>query len=212
MDYKINKELSELIGVLIGDGNIYYNPKIRKYYFEITGDPELEKDYFEYVSNLVYSLIGKKPSIRKSGRGLRLRLYSKEFIEFLINVLDFPYGKNKGKTVKIPEKITSRKWEITKYCLRGITDTDGSLFVSRKGNVLNYPCIEISTISKPLAIQISEMISPKYRVGFREFQMPTGNTMHKLSLNGNKIVSRWIKDVGFSNKRKLNKWNGTGVI
>ena len=39
MKFKLNNNLAELIGIIIGDGNIYYNQKVRKYYFDITGDP-----------------------------------------------------------------------------------------------------------------------------------------------------------------------------
>ena len=129
--FEINTKLSELIGIIIGDGNVYYNPKLGKYYFEITGDPKLEREYFEYVSNLVQEIIHKKPTIRIGGRGLKLRLYSKEFIEFLVYKLNFPYGK-KSEIITIPRKINN--WNLSKYCIRGITDTDGSLFLSKKGN------------------------------------------------------------------------------
>jgi len=40
---KIKKELSELIGIIIGDGNIYYNKSKRVYYIEITGNPKKEQ-------------------------------------------------------------------------------------------------------------------------------------------------------------------------
>jgi len=202
--YKLNKKLSELIGIIIGDGNIYYNPKLRKYYFEITGDPKLERSYFEYISNLVQEIIHKKPSIRIQDRGLKLRLYSKEFIEFLIKKLNFPYGK-KSEIITIPKKINN--WNLLKYCIRGITDTDGSLFLSKKENNLNYPSIEISTNSKFLALQIQKSLKNKYRVCFRKFSKIGINDKYVVSVNGVIMVKKWIREIGFSNKRKLTKIN-----
>ena len=201
--FEINTKLSELIGIIIGDGNVYYNPQLRKYFFEITGDPKLENEYFEHISNLVQDIIHKKPSIRIGGRGLRLRLYSKEFIEFLIHRLNFPYGK-KSEIITIPKKINN--WNILKYCIRGITDTDGSLFFSKKGNNLFYPSIEISTNSKFLAFQIKNILKNKYRICLRKFSKKGINNKYVVSVNGNIMVKRWVEEIGFSNKRKLEKW------
>jgi hypothetical protein len=197
-------ELSELIGIIIGDGNIYYNQKLNKYYFEITGNPSNEKNYYQYISNLIYNLLGKKPTVRIGGRGLRLRVYSKEFVEFLIFDLKLPYGKNKGSTVKIPNYISSKEWNILKYCIRGITDTDGSLFIAKK-NKKDYPCIEISTTSKGLAFQLKELLSTHYKIGFRKFRPKNFKEKYTLSINGKQRVNQWIKDIGFSNKIKIKK-------
>ena len=199
-------KLSELIGVIIGDGNIHYNSKTRKYFFEITGDPKLERDYFEYVRTLISSLLDKNPKIYVRDRGLRIRVYSKEFVEFLINKLNMPYGEGKCEKVEIPELIYSQDWGILKYCIRGITDTDGSLFVSKKPGIEKYPGIEISTTSKNLSLQLRKIISQKYRIGFREFKKYNYRRRYILSINGNIMVDKWIKDIGFSNKRKLKVW------
>ena len=200
--FRFKKELAELIGIIIGDGNIYYKPEFRKYYFEITGDPNLEVDYFNYISDLVYKILRKRPSIR-FGRGLMLRLYSKEFVEFLINVIKLPHGRIKGSSVTIPKYVESRNWNTLKLCIRGITDTDGSLFLSKKSHRNDYPCIEISTISKSLAFQLKKLLESKYRIGFR-LQSKRGLTdRYIISVNGDNMVNKWIKDIGFSNKRKI---------
>ena len=198
-------KLSELIGIIIGDGNIYYKPDKRKYYFEITGDPKLEKSYFDYISKLVQSLLGKKPTIRTQNRGLKLRLYSKNFVEFLIKELGIPHGRDKGTMVKIPDRFISQEWKILKMCIRGIADTDGSLFLSKKGNNLNYPCIEIVTTSKPLAFQLKTLLSNKFRIGFRKYSRGEFRKQYILSVNGDNMVNQWIEDIGFSNQRKSDK-------
>ena len=199
-------KLAELIGVIIGDGNIYYNKNFRKYYFEITGDPLLENEYFEYISNLVFSLLNKRPSISVRNRGLKLRCYSKEFVEFLINDLGMPYGRKKGISITIPKFIYDQEWGILRYCIRGIIDTDGSLFLAKKSHRKDYPTIEVSTISKNLAYQLKFLLSKKYRIGFRYFSKKGITGKYVISLNGDEMVSRYIEDIGFSNLRKLKVW------
>lgn len=201
-------KLAELIGIIIGDGNIYYNKKFRKYYFEITGDPLLENEYFRYISDLVFSLLGKRPGIRVGGRGLKLRCYSKDFVEFLINDLGMPYGNKKGLNITIPSFIYDQEWNILKYCIRGIIDTDGSLFLAKKSHRIDYPTIEVSTISKNLAYQLKFLLSGNYRIGFRYFSKKGITGKYVISINGEEMVDRYINDIGFSNLRKLKVWDG----
>ncbi len=141
---EITKELSELIGIIIGDGNIHYNQKTRKYYIEITGNLN-ERKFFAHISNLFKILINKPGNIRIN-RGLRLRVYNKEFVEFLIYNLELHYNKGKCYSVEIPNKIYKNNNYVSS-CLRGIFDTDGSYFLADKGYRKDYPCIEISTCS-----------------------------------------------------------------
>jgi len=204
------KKLAELIGILIGDGNIYYKPKFRKYYFEITGNPKLEKNYFNYVSKLIEELLGKKPSLRIANRGLRLRIYSKLFVEFLINDLKLPYNKNKGSNIIIPEFIYNQEWNVLKYCIRGIIDTDGCFFLASKGYRKDYPTIEFTTTSKKLALQLKKILSEKYRIGFRIYSRGSFKTQYIISLNGESMTNRYLRDIGFSNLRKIK--SGTGGI
>lgn len=199
-----SRELSELIGIIIGDGNIYYKKKFRKYFFEITGNPKLERDYFDYIVNLINYILNKKPKIYIRGRGLKIRIYSKNFVEFLIYDLKMPYCRGKCSKVKIPDIIYSQDWEILKYCIRGITDTDGSLFVSKKPGVDKYPCIEITTTSKRLSSQLKQILSKRYRIGFREFRKKPYKRRYIFSINGVDMVNKWIEDIGFSNNRKIN--------
>lgn len=203
---EISKELAELIGIIIGDGCLYYSKKFNKYYIEIVGDPKLDRNHFEYISTLVEKILNKKPTIVVRSKGLRLRFYSKEFLEFLINELKMPFGKIKGKTVKIPNKIVSFGWEFIKKCIRGIADTDGSLFLANKGYRKDYPTIEISSISKNLVYQLKKILEEKdFRIGLRKNEN-VPNTIYRLSINGEIMVKKWIEEIGFSNKRHYQKY------
>ena len=42
---KLNNNIAELIGVIIGDGCIRYKPHLSQYYIEIVGDKNNEKEY-----------------------------------------------------------------------------------------------------------------------------------------------------------------------
>jgi intein/homing endonuclease len=201
------KKLAELVGVIIGDGNICYLKNLRKYYIEITGNPKSEGNYYEYLSCLFKDLIGKRGTLSLRERGLRLRVYSKKFVEYLIYRLGMWYGARKSYNIEIPEAIFNSSNDIIYSCLRGIFDTDGSFFVANKEGKL-YPCIEISTCSRILAIQISLILGDDFRVNFR---IKTSNCYFKgrafvVSIYGNKQIIKWFEIIGSSNPLTMDKY------
>jgi len=212
---KINHKLAELIGAIIGDGSIRYCPEINQYYVEIVGNINEENEYFNYLNDIFVKELDLKTSIKIRGRGLRLRVYSKAFVEFLVYQLKLPYNKYKCANIMIPDVILN-DYLLLNSCLRGIMDTDGSLFFADKGYRKDYPTIEISTISSKLAQQLNTILSIKFRVGFRNYKQDKFQRIYRISLNGEKMVDEWYKEIGFSNKRNLNKYkkykNGNGGI
>jgi len=135
---ELNSKISELIGAIIGDGCIRYKPEIGQYYLEIVGNKDKEKQYFDYLKNILKKEFNLNTHIKTRERGLRLKAYSKLFVEFLINELNLPYNKEKGENIIIPKQIAQNP-ELLRYCLRGIVDTDGSLFLSNKSHRQDYP-------------------------------------------------------------------------
>jgi hypothetical protein len=126
-------ELCEFVGAIIGNGNLWTDSL--RYRVELTGDPKLDKEYFDYLSAIAELLFKKKPYVmRIRQRGLRWRLQSKNAYSILRD-LGLPAGKGKSHRVEIPEAIIQKGWDYTKWTLRGIMDTDGTLFFSKKTTV-----------------------------------------------------------------------------
>ena len=136
---------------------------------------------------------------------MRLKVYSKSFIEFLLGDLKLPSNKEKCQNVFIPKQIIKNK-KLLDGCLRGIVDTDGSLFLAKKSHRTDYPSIEISTTSKKLAKQLKEILCKRFRIGFRSHKRKNFFRLYVISLNGEKIVDQWVRDIGFSNMRNLKKY------
>jgi len=114
-------------------------------------------------------------------------------------------NKIKGENIFIPEIIRSNT-SLRNDCIRGITDTDGSLFLANKGYRNDYPTIEISTTSKKLAIQIKTILSKNFRIGFRKFKAQNYRMIYRISINGDKMVQKWVKLIGFSNTRNIKRY------
>ncbi len=206
---KIN--LYELIGLIIGDGSIMYGWKSKEgkkhYRLYINGDIKDDIEYFKEVSRLVFRICGKKPKIRASYKlndtRLELYIYNKNFVEYLINKLKLDYGK-KTFIVTIPRKFT--KWRYSKHVLRGLFESDGSLYFSKSRITIKYPSyprIEIRTVSKRLAHQIYTILKQrKFNVQF----MITKYNDFKIYLSGKIMLQKWIEEIGFSNKNTISKY------
>ena len=195
----------EFIGVLIGDGYIRHNSKRRVYQIEIAGNVDEDYEYFIKISEFVQKITSRKPTIRikkeKTWKSLRLEINNKNFIEYLFR-LGLPEG-NKTFTISIPEKFLD--WKYSRHIIRGILETDGCIYFSKSKKIEypSYPRIEIKTSSKKLKSQIMEILNKK---GFKVYCRKCENT-YSLTLSGEKMLKKWIDEIGLSNKRNISKYD-----
>jgi hypothetical protein len=197
----ISRELCEFIGAIIGNGNLWTDGS--RYRVELTGDPKLDKEYFNYLSAISQNLFGKNPyPIRVRQRGLRWRLQSKDAFILLRN-LGLPVGKGKSHKVTIPQMIMQKDWNLAKWTIRGIMDTDGTLFFSKKTYAQPiYPTIELRTCSAELAKQVQTLLIAN---GFRARKRGNQEEGFHVALYGIEMLSRWIAEIGFSNPKHASK-------
>lgn len=152
--------LYELMGIILGDGYIFYNTKKSRYRFEIYGNAEEDKYYFEQIAEFIKS-IGFEPKLfikfERLGKCLKLTANKKECVEYIIKNLKIPY-KNKTFDGFILEEFIP--WKFSKHIIRGIFETDGSIYFSRRTpeKKPTYPRLEIKTSSRKLAEQIYQIL------------------------------------------------------
>ncbi len=201
---KSTPELAEFIGVLIGDGHMYNTGN--RYVIGITGNLNLEEDYYLYLKKLIKNVWGKDVKIKKYKYKVFIVFSSKSIFKFLTSSMGLVSGNSCYKKF-IPEVIT-KDWDLVKHTIRGIVDTDGSIFVANKPGSPNYPSIEITTTSPILAFKIKEILTDK---GFRVAKIWTycskksKLTTYKVPLNGYKNLELWMQEIGFSNNYKAVK-------
>jgi len=202
---EINKGVAELVGILIGDGYIYR--KNHKYQIGFVGSPKTDREYFEKIKKLIFDEWNKESKIILRQNGLRIVINSKEISNFLINNLGLPYGKGKCEKVTIPPRIINN-WDLVKYSIRGIMDTDGTIFVSKKLGIDRYPTMEITTTSPNLANQIREILLKRgFKLGnIRKSKSKLSKRVaYRVPLYGKENVKKWLNEIGFSNNYKLNR-------
>ena len=128
----------ELVGAIIGDGHIHMKPP--KYHFGLTGNKVSDREYFLKLAGLIEKVWHKKTNIFVSGGGLRIRVYSRAIVKRLTSFYGLPFNDGKCYRVSIPEFLIGN-FKNLRHVIRGITDTDGSVFVSDKPGSPNYPSL-----------------------------------------------------------------------
>ena len=197
----------ELIGAIIGDGHIHIIPK-RNYVVGFTGHPITDKLYYEILRKHVYRAWNynvKKTMVR--GGALRMAIYSKKITKRLTAGFGLAHNYGKCYRVTIPEQI-EEDWELARHTIRGIVDTDGSIFVANKPRCPNYPSIEISTTSIKLAKQLRCILKNN---GFKPAHIwqskskISSHVAYRVPLNGRENLKKWVNAIGFTNPYKLQR-------
>lgn len=202
---KISEDFAELIGALMGDGYIYR--KNGKYQIGFVGNIVNDKGYFEYLKRLILKEWNKDAKIKVRAGGLRMVIDSKEICRILIDELNLPHGEGKCERVFIPDFIL-KEWDLTSKMIRGLIDTDGSVFVAKKPGIEKYPSIEFTTTSKILAEQMKKILVDKdFRVAkiWQVTSKLAKRKCYRVPLNGRENLRKWLELIGFSNPWKLER-------
>jgi hypothetical protein len=199
---KILREECELIGALIGDGHI--STKCGKYIVGFTGNKVTDREYFEHLERLIFVSWGKRVKVKITQTAVRIKFDSKQIVERLTNFFGIPANEGKGQKAVVPPQVCS-DWALARNAIRGLFDTDGSIFVSDKRGSPKYPSIELTTTSNALARQIRLLLSMR---GFCVANIwgycskRSRLTAYKVPLNGRQNLKKWLKEIGFSNPYK----------
>ncbi|MFQ6129787.1 MAG: LAGLIDADG family homing endonuclease [Candidatus Hadarchaeaceae archaeon] len=211
-EVKQTNAIFELVGVLLGDGYVYYKPP--HHHIEISGNATDDRPYLEnYLSKLLQNLVSKEIHLYehydRKGKSIRLTVYSKELVTYLINEIGLVYGKKKAEIAEIPKQLFRARWNKTKLILRGFVDTDGCLFFCQKGTYKkhSYPMIEMRSASPKLLNQFQNLLqSNGFNPRLRSVKSRYKSKASYLYLSGEKQLSKWIYEIGFRNPKHMTKY------
>ena len=129
VDPEHSKELAELIGVVLGDGNISEFSRCQRLVISCNS---AHKEYIGYISRLVEKIFNKKPSIIKRSKENCIDIYL--YLQDIDKALGLPSGNKIRNSVKIPGWIFKNR-EHLRRCLKGLFETDGHYGLNKKSYV-----------------------------------------------------------------------------
>ena len=191
----------EFYGVLLGDGWIgEYNHKnkiIRM--FGISGDSKLDRNFFLYMKKNISKLFDRRAYFKEKSKfnTIELQFSHMALFQFFIDNLKFPLGRKIN--LRIDENIYGLGYEKTRHVIRGIFDTDGSFYLDKTSSGQPYPCISIQMNSPLLINQLNDLLLKEgFKLTYRE-------NKNMITLKGRRQLNKWMKEIGSSNPRHLNK-------
>src|SRR3989344_6214261 len=216
--YKLSSEIvltpniSELVGVIIGDGCLF-NPykNTDSHTITIRGNPIEDKTYMEYyLPKLIKKCLKKKVKPFIAPNGAYIIIFSDEPFRIFLNRLGIK--PNKTKTVNIPIEII-KKHELLVRCIRGIADTDFTFIAANKNGRKNvYPRITSHFASKNLVEDLEESLrnlgftlNTKYKV-IRLDKRGFITLSNYINLDGPHNLNKWLKLIGFKNMRIITRY------
>ncbi len=125
---RITPDLEELIGILIGDGCVMFYPHLRQYAINVNTNSLTDSQHLlKRVVPLMKKVWDVEPKIftSKGENTIRCRFYSREIVVELLKLHPLIFWKT--LTCRIPKFILKNK-KRSINCLRGLFDTDGSIF------------------------------------------------------------------------------------
>jgi len=202
---KINENISEFIGMHVGDGTLYKTQYGKVW--ELRGSLDEKEYYIQSVSQLLEGIfdIKFKPKFRSGGKNGCFGIQtSKKILTNTLIELGFKTGR-KTHTVSIPDYIKKANNKIKFGFIRGYFDTDGCLRFDGK-KIKNYPKIEFCSVSKNLRDDLFSMLE---ELSFKGYTW--GKKEFKICLAGKENLEKFMKYVRPKNKKHLNKyfrWKG----
>lgn len=133
MNLKHDKNLAELIGMILGDGNLGRHP--RCHYLRVYCNIK-EKQYAKEIKKILKIVFKKKSyEYERPSEGVE---YLEISLTNLDKLLQIPIGDKIKNQVKIPKWIFSNINYII-ACLRGLFDTDGCCYLTGgKYQIINF--------------------------------------------------------------------------
>ena len=189
-------ELAAFIGIMLGDGGFH-----SKYQFTISFNYKTDREFAEYVARLIKRLfnVGYKIIREKDNLGADIIVSSRSVVDFLLKQ-GLKAGNKIKNQVDIPAWIKKNK-EFRKVCIRGLFDTDGSLYGHRykvNNKWYEYLKLDFTSCSKPLLGSVYAILSD---LGIKS----SLKGVH-ISVSAKADVNRYLATVGSSNTKFLNRW------
>lgn len=197
-----DKQLAELIGIILGDGSLYFNKKHKVHQLVITGHIKNDRKYYEnFVLPLLERKFGKffKLKFYNERNAIRIRCQRKYVIEKIVG-LGIPIGNKIKNNVRIPDWIFSSK-NLLKSCVCGLIDTDGSVspITGRNYSYIwfnsNVPALQksFSKAMKILKFKTSKWTHRKRRTS-------------QIFIGSKSMIRKYYKEISFNNPYHKNRF------
>lgn len=196
-------EEAELIGMHVGDGTLYKTS--RGLVWELRGNPANERGYYDGRVTYVLEAVFKtsfKPKYRSGGTyGIQTSL--RQVAEFFLR-RGFGVGA-KAHSVRVPPLILHGTSGAKIAFLRGLFDTDGSVYVERSGRGQEYvnPRVNFGSASRGLLEDVKGMLK---EFGFNSHIPNDRGGNYRVIMGGWSTIEKFFGIIKPANPRNIDRY------
>lgn len=191
---KYSGDLAEFVGILLGDGHLTST--------QVTVTlGNKENDYVRYVAGLMEKLYGISPKIITSKKGYKVVYLGSTVLVRYFKKMGLAHNKVKAQ-VNIPKWIFQKK-DFMKQVVKGLFDTDGSVYKLKYGIQLSF-----TNRSMPLLTSYKKILR---KLGFSPSQISD----YRVYITKQEDIKKFTDEIGFSNfkhKERLNNFLNGCVV
>lgn len=192
---QLGEKLSELLGVLAGDGHV----STIKYQVRMCGHKQLDREYIsKHVFSLFKEVFGVTPFVSENNSSLVCGINSKAVVFFLSSKFGVPLGKKKNR-LRIPKDILTNRILLINY-MRGLFDTDGSIYRHHKNDL----ALDITSVSPKFR---KDIVIALRKLGFS----PTANGKN-IQLYRQNEIHRFFDQIRPANQKHLIKYDAFNTL
>jgi len=165
-----SEELAEFTGIVMGDGSL------SRLQVEISCHRKLDREYALFIKRLIRSLFGVEASFYYPRNSLVLKIVvsRRRLVDFCKTKMGLSVGNKLQQGLDIPPWV-KRHINFQKACIRGLIDTDGSIFEEKhkvRGKIYSYKRLNFTSASPQLRDSVFGALdffglSPSFRGGKR---------------------------------------------
>ena len=202
---EFDERLAEFVGIVLGDGHVFSHKKGKKlgvYGIRIAGDLVKDQEYHNlYIKKLckdIFNLKTREVTQKHKNNARFLDISSKELVNLFYSMGIKPGNKIRNQST-IPDWIKENE-NFLKTCLRGLIDTDGSVFrMSNKDPNL----IRINFTSYNITL-MNDVRNSFINLGFHPSKIILNKNIY---ISRQMEISKYLKEIGFSNNRHITRIN-----
>ena len=213
-----NELMAEVVGLAFGDGSLTKTKK-GQLRFQLRGDVNGDREHYE---NFIIPLFTKEINLPLIGRKVSTVTSKPPYPSFGISTQSNKVGMalhELGIPIGRKNELPVPKWIINNHkfstaFLRGLLDTDGSVFCKKNYTTPNNKfhrliAVKIGITSKILAYDISKMI---FSLGIRNDIRVTNSKKenrkpcYHVTVSGNIHFIQWFKVIGSNNSKHITRY------
>ncbi|OGZ78126.1 MAG: hypothetical protein A2358_02110 [Candidatus Staskawiczbacteria bacterium RIFOXYB1_FULL_37_44] len=192
-----SKSLAEFVGIMLGDGGITLNQ------ISISTNSIADRKYGYFVKKLIKKLfqVNAKIYFIDSHTVMIISVSRKRLVEFCNKKLGLHIGNKLKQGLNIPSWIRNNP-EFEKSCIRGLIDTDGSIFNeihNVKGKKYSYKRLNFTSASP-------DLIKSVFNILEKNGLSPKLKNSRCVNIENREKIEKYFKIIGTSNPKHLKRY------